>query len=186
MSHEWNRSSTSSSFKWSCSFSKHFLSSSLSMVPLESSSIWGERERVNLQHNFLQKLKKKKKKPFFNSPYCSNAPLRFFNPSLNWGNLIIMLLIDLKFACPEAVLLTSIIFLSSFSSNLLYFSSKPQPQSMHPTLLDNDFREGPGWHVPSDKTEISYGLEKNMNMLTKLNILHIRITTNTLYVMSLV
>lgn len=59
-----------------------------------------------------------------------------------------MLLIDLKFECPDELLFTSIIFFSSFASNLLYLFCEPQWENKPPILDDNDFREGQEWDVP--------------------------------------
>ena len=61
------------------------------------------------------------------------------NPSLNWGNLKIMPFNDLKLSCPAKFLLTSSIFLPSFSSNLLYLFDELQQKNMLPIL---DMRAG--------------------------------------------
>lgn len=71
------------------------------------------------------------------------------SPSLIWGNLKIMPLTDLKFLSLDALLLTSIIFLSSLASNLLYlFAELLWQQSMPPTLWDNDLRAGHASYEP--------------------------------------
>lgn len=105
----------------------------------------------------------------------------FFNPSLNWGNFKIILLIDLKFWYPDEPLFASTIFFSSFASNLLYLLVELPRQSMLPTFLDKDFREGQGWDVPLDETQaggINLKLTNKMRHSSCLHILHPNCSTS--------
>ena len=107
----------------------------------------------------------------------------FFSPSLNWGNFIIILLIDLKLWYPGEPLFASTIFFSSFASNLLYLFGELPRQSTLPTFWDKDFRAGQWWDLPLNETQGGINLKLTNKMRPRSCLLILHFNCSTSYIM---